>query len=135
MSKVRARWSKKFGVDTQDGREIKQGVITIFAGGAFNPKTTIRIGDDEITLAQYASRMRIELIKASDFNQQLHQKGVETYVTVQKLCRYARDEEEVRETLTKIWNQPSKARIFLERLLEKNQDLYDFEKQLEEPNK
>ena len=52
-----------------------------------------------------------------------------------KVRARARDEEEVRETLSKIWNQPSKARIFLERLLEKNQDLYDFEKQLEEPNK
>jgi hypothetical protein len=105
------RWSKDFGVDTEDGREIKQGVIAIFAGGAFNPNATIRIGDQEITLPQYAARMGIELIKASDFNQQLREKRVEQYVTVQKICRRARDEEEVRETIGKIWNRARSIKI------------------------
>lgn len=27
------RWSKEFGVDTPDGRRIKQGVYGVFAGG------------------------------------------------------------------------------------------------------
>ncbi len=128
------KWSQEFGVDTGDGQAIQQGVIPIFAGGAFDPNSKIRIGDEEISLAQYAHRMRIELLKASDFNQQLQQKNVEQYVTVQKVCQRARDEEEVRDTLQKIWNQPKKARTFLVALTEKNQELFEFEKQLEMKN-
>jgi len=124
------RWSKKFGVDTQNGREIKQGVIAIFAGGAYNPETKIRLGEEEITLPQYAARMRIELIKASDFNKQLQDKGVEKYVTVQKICRSAKNEDEVRETLTKTWNQPKKARRYLSQLITENKELFKFEESL-----
>jgi hypothetical protein len=62
------RWSKKFGTDTQDGREIKQGTIAIFAGVAFNQNTTIKLGEEEITLPQYTARMKIDLIKTADFN-------------------------------------------------------------------
>jgi len=40
------RWSKEFGVDTPDGREIKQGVIGVFAASAFNPKETVQLKDD-----------------------------------------------------------------------------------------
>jgi hypothetical protein len=74
--------------------------------------------------------MNIQLIKSADLNQQLHQKGVETYVTVQKICRYAKDEKQVRETLTKIWNQPKKAREYLTELTHENKELFEFEKQL-----
>ena len=77
--------------------------------------------------------MGIELIKASDFNQQLQDKGVEKFVTVQKICRRARDEEDVRETITKIWNQPQKARFYLESLITKNKNIYEFEEQLSNP--
>jgi hypothetical protein len=126
------RWSQEFGVDTPNGREIKQGIVAIFAGGAFNPRTIIRIGDEEVSLPRYAARMKIELITASDFNKNLRQKGVESFVTVQKICRFSKDEDEVRDSLSKIWNQPQKAREFLDEVTERNKDLFDFEKMLEE---
>ncbi|MHA1974096.1 MAG: hypothetical protein ACTSW1_13945 [Candidatus Hodarchaeales archaeon] len=75
--------------------------------------------------------MRIELIKASDFNKQLQDRGIEKYVTVQKICRNAKNEDEVRETLTKTWNQPKKARMFLRQLATENKELFEFEKELE----
>ena len=32
------KWSKEFGVNTPDGRQVKQGVMGVFSGSAFNPK-------------------------------------------------------------------------------------------------
>jgi hypothetical protein len=124
------RWSREYGVDTTNSRAIKQGVTPIFTGGSYNPRNTVRIGDEEINLPEYARRMNIQLIKSADLNQKLHQKGVETYVTVQKVCRLAKDEKQVRETLTKIWNQPNKARGYLNELTHENKELFEFEKQL-----
>ncbi|RJS88158.1 hypothetical protein CW704_00285, partial [Candidatus Bathyarchaeota archaeon] len=84
------RWSKEFGVDTPDGREIKQGVVGVFAASAFNPRETVQLKDESrISLAQYAARMRFQLLRASDFNQKLHEKGCPRTVTVQKICRRA----------------------------------------------
>jgi len=37
------RWSKEFGVDTPDGRQVKQGVVGVFAGGAFNPREHMKL--------------------------------------------------------------------------------------------
>lgn len=128
------RWSQEFGVDTENGREIKQGVVAIFAGTAFNPEGKIRIGDSEITLAQYAARMKIDLIKASDLNEQLHKKGVIPYVTVQKMCELSKNETEVKDILSRVWNQPEKAKEFLDQLAEKNMPLFVFEKTLEQVN-
>lgn len=125
------RWSREYGVDTPNGRTIKQGVTPIFTGGSYNPKNTVRIGEDEINLPEYARRMNIQLIKSADLNQQLQQKGVESYVTIQKICRASKNEKQVRDTLTKIWNQPKKAREFLSVLLEDNQELFDFEKEIQ----
>jgi len=128
------RWSKEFGVDTPDGREIKQGVVGVFAASAFNPKETVQLKDgSRISLAQYAARMRLQLLRASDFNQKLHEKGCPRTVTVQKICKRARNEDEVREILEKIWNRPDKAEEFLKELLERNKELYAFERMLEEP--
>jgi len=108
------RWSKEFGVDTPDGREIKQGVVGVFAASAFNPKETVQLKDESrISLAQYAARMRLQLLRASDFNQRLHDKGCPRTVTVQKICRRARNEDEVREVLEKIWDRPDKAEELL----------------------
>lgn len=126
------RWSNEFGVDTPEGREIKQGVMGVFAGSAFNPNDKVRIGQEKITLAQYAARKNLDLIKASDLNQRLRNRNVDQFVTVQKICRFVQDEDEVRDTLKKIWNQPEKARDFLTELAEKNKELYEFEKMLEE---
>jgi len=118
------RWSKEFGVDTPDGREIKQGVIGVFAASAFNPKETVQLKDgSKISLAQYASRMRLLLLRASDFNQKLHERGCPRKVTVQKICKRAKNEEEVRGTLEKIWSKPESAEEILDELLEKNKEL------------
>jgi hypothetical protein len=70
------RWSKEFGVDTPDGRKVKQGVIGVFAASAFNPTEKVRLKNDTVvSLASYAARMNIQLLKAADFNQRLHERG------------------------------------------------------------
>jgi hypothetical protein len=127
------KWSKNFGVNTPDGRELKQGVVGVFAASAFNPKESVQLKDGSaISLAQYTARRELQLLKASDFNQKLHEKGCPKTVSVQKTCRRARDEEEVRQTLDRIWKQPKESEENLNELLQKNEDLYKFEKILEE---
>jgi hypothetical protein len=70
------RNSKEFGIDTPEGRQIKQGVIGVFAGSAFNPNEKIRLkNEEEISLASYAARISIQLLKTSDFNEKLKQRG------------------------------------------------------------
>jgi len=127
------RWSKEFGVDTPDGRDIKQGIVGVFAASAFNPKENVQLKDGStISLTQYAARMRLQLLRASDFNQKLHERGCPKGVSVQKLCSRAKNEDEVRETLEKMWDQIDNAEEILNELLEKNKKLYEFEKMLEE---
>ena len=126
------RWSKEFGVDTPDGRQVRQGVIGVFAGSAFDPKENVRLKDESIiSLAAYAARMNIQLLKASDFNEKLRNRGVPKTVTVQKVCRIARDEKEVREVLEDIYSYPEKSDMILAEITEKNKEVYDFEKMLE----
>ena len=74
----------------------------------------------------------LQLLKASDFNQKLRDRGCPRMISVQKVCKRAKDEDEVRETLDRIWRQPEKGEEILNELLEKNKDLYQFEKMLEE---
>jgi len=127
------RWSKEFGVDTPDGRQVKQGIVGVFAGGAFNPKETVRLKDEMvISLASYAARMNIQLLKGADFNQKLREKGCSKKVTVQKVCRISKDENEVREMLDAIWKSPEKSEETLAEALERNKDVYGFEKMMEE---
>jgi hypothetical protein len=52
-------------------------------------------------------------------------------VTVQKVCRLARDEDEVRRTLDYLWSDSENAAGILKELKEGNEDLYRFEKMLE----
>ncbi len=118
-------------MDTPEGRAIKQGVIGIFSGTAFNPEEKITIGNDCLSLAQYAARMNIQLLKAADLNEMLHTRGVEKQVTVQKVCTRARDEAEVREALAEIWDKPTKSKELLDQLAFKNVALFEFEKALE----
>lgn len=126
------RWSKDFGVDTPEGRQVKQGVIGVFAGSAFNPKENVRLKDETvINLATYAARMNIQLLKASDFNSKLRDRGVPKAVTVQKICKYAKDEKEVREVLESIWANPEKSNELLAEVVDKNKEVYDFERMLE----
>jgi hypothetical protein len=124
------RWSKEFGVDAETGRMVKQGVIGIFAGGAFNPRDKIHIKDEAISLPTYASRHNLQLLRASDFNQRLREKGIAKSITVQKICRTTRNEAEVRDVLTKVWERPSKARDVLTHIEEKNYDIYQLEELL-----
>jgi len=126
------RWSKKFGADTPDGREIKQGVVGVFAASAFKPSETVQLKDGtKISLTQYASRRNLQLITAADFNKMLRGKGCPREATVQKICRAARDEAQVRETLDGFWEKPNEATATLGRLRRGNEDLYRFEEKLE----
>ena len=54
---------------------------------------------------------------------------------MQKACRWARGEDEVRETLDIVWQQPEKAVEILDELRMRNEDLYRFEEMLETPEK
>lgn len=125
------KWSMDFGVDSQHGRMIKQGVIGIFAGTAFNPKDKVKVGNEVLSVAQYAARMSIQLLKASDLNEMLHKRGVHESVTVQKVCTRARNEDEVREVLGKIWNDPKDAQDLIDPLVLKNASVFEFERELE----
>jgi hypothetical protein len=129
------RWSKEFGVDTPEGRAIKQGVVGVFAGSSFNPRERVRLKDgSDISLPAYAARMNIQLLKASDFNQKLRERGCEK-ATVQRICRLARNEKEVREILEAIWKNPEKDLEILIEIERKNKDLFEFERRLEGKNK
>ena len=79
------RWSTDFGTDTENGREVEKGVIPVFDAGAFNPKGKVVLNGRELTLAQYAAKMNIQLLKPSDFNKKLRECGVAKKVTVQKI--------------------------------------------------
>jgi len=124
------RWSKEFGVDTQEGRQVKQGMVGVFAAGAFNPRENVRLKDETtISLASHVARMDIKLLKAADFNEKLHEHGCS--VTVQKICKVAKDEGEVREVLDAVWTKPSKGEEVLAEVAERNKELYEFERMLE----
>ena len=127
------RWSKEFGVDTPDGRQVKQGVLGVFAASAFNPHENVRLKDEStISLASYTARMNIQLLKGADFNEKLQKKGCSKRVTVQKVCKIARDEEEVRQILDAIWKNPENSEEILVEALQRNKEVYEFEKMLAE---
>ncbi|MGQ4834425.1 MAG: hypothetical protein ACP6IS_11105 [Candidatus Asgardarchaeia archaeon] len=111
--------SVDFGADTPSGRVIKANVVPIFAAQFFNPRETITIGNEVINLPTYANRLNIRLITAAELNQILREHGVDKYVTVQKICKYAANEKEVRQVLDKIWANPQNARKILRELVER----------------
>jgi hypothetical protein len=126
------KWSKEFGVDTTDGRQIKQGVIGVFAGGAFNPNENVQFRDgSKVSLASYAGRMNIQLLRAADFNSKLREKGCAKQITVQQVCRVARDEREVRRILDEVWDDCARAKEILEKAINNNKEVYKFERMLE----
>jgi len=47
------------------------------------------------------------------------------------VCRYARDEKEVREVLEAMWKNSSEAKEILAMVVEKNKDVYKLEEMLE----
>jgi hypothetical protein len=66
------QWSRDFGVDTEDGRKIKNGVVGVFAASAFNPRENVRLKDEStISLAQYAARRNLQLVTSAEFNVKL----------------------------------------------------------------
>jgi len=126
------RWSKEFGVDTPKGRQVKQGVIGVFAGQSFDMRENVILEDgSSINLASYAQRMNIQLLKAVDFNQRLRDRGVPKYVTVQKICRASKDEIDVREILEKIWEIPKQGKEILSDVTRRNKEIFEFERMLE----
>jgi hypothetical protein len=44
------RWSTEFGVNTTEGRQIKQGIVRV-PGSAFDPKECVKLKDQKISLA------------------------------------------------------------------------------------
>jgi len=125
------RWSKEFGVDTPEGRQVRQGVLGVFAASSFDPKETVVINDESVSLATYAARMNIQLLKAADFNEKLRERGTEKDVTVQRICRSVKDEKQVRGVLETVWKEPAKAEELLVRMATENAKLFEFEKMLE----
>jgi len=125
------KWSKEFGINAENGREIKQGIIGVFAGNAFNPRENVHFKDGtSIGLATYANRVNIQLLKATDFNCKLHERGVPLMVSVQKICKVAKDEEEVRQMLDAIWKDPKFGKDVLFSTSVKNEEIYNFESML-----
>jgi hypothetical protein len=117
-------WSKEFGFDSMEGRQIKQGVIGVFTGKSFNPRENVHFQDGkQISLAAYAARMRIQFVKAADFNKQLRTKGIPKSASVQKICKISRNEKEVREILEKLWEEPNQSEKLLAKAIRKNQKL------------
>jgi F0F1-type ATP synthase delta subunit len=60
----------------------------------------------------------------------LRENEVKNKVTVQKICRVCRDEKEIRAVLDDIWQDPSKAQEVFAKALNRNQDMFEFEKAL-----
>ncbi len=126
------RWSKEFGVDTPEGRQMKNGVNGIFAGNAFDPKESVRLKDDKvISLPEYAARFRIQLLKASDFNQKLREHRCPIKLSVQEICKTTKDERQTKDLLERVWNNPEESLEALSRLREANSDIYQFERLME----
>ena len=124
------KWSTDFGVDTENGRDVKKGVIPVFGAGAYNPKEKVVVNEQKITLVQYASRMNIKLLRPADFNSKLREHGVPKEVTVQKICRVCKDEKDVRIALDEIWQESARADKVLAETLSRNQSVFKFEKSL-----
>jgi hypothetical protein len=128
------RWSKDFGVDTPEGRQLKQGVTGVFAGSAFKQDENVLVNGQPISLATYANRLNISLLKAVDFNEKLHERGCKRDLSIQKICNAARDEKEVRELLERVWQQPALASSILGEVVRKNEEVYRFERMLSQPS-
>jgi hypothetical protein len=129
------KWSTDFGVDTPEGRQVKNGIVGVFAGGAFED-VNVKVasgnnGASAITLAQYAERLNVQLLRASDFNEKLRDRAVPKDVTVQKICKAARDERDVRSMLDAIWDKPEDAKNALNNAIKANDSVFKFEEELE----
>jgi hypothetical protein len=73
------------------GRVIQQGVVGFFAASSFKPDDNVKLKDgNKLTLAQYAARRNLKIITGAEFNKKLRERGIESYVTVQKNVGQAR---------------------------------------------
>jgi DNA-binding MarR family transcriptional regulator len=124
------KWTTDFGVDTENGRELKKGAVPVFAAGTYNIKEMVTVNGERITLPQYANRMNIKLLRPADFNEKLRVHGVDKRITAQRICRLARNETQLRELLNEFWNQPAKVEAILGKILNKNSNTFEFEKTL-----
>lgn len=82
----------------------------------------------KISLAQYANRMNIKLLRPVDLNEKLRERDVDKKVSVQKIYRIFRDERQVREVLDQLWNQSKKAQEILIETSDQNNNVFEFEK-------
>ena len=57
---------------------------------------------------------------------QIHE--VPKEVTVQKICKVCRGEKQVREILDEIWRTPEQSKEIINEVLERNKDIFEFEK-------
>lgn len=79
------KWSKEFRADTPKGRQVKKGGFGVFAGSTFYPKESVRLKDQSmLSLSSYASRMNIQPLKASDFNEKLRERIIPKTVTTKR---------------------------------------------------
>ena len=79
--------------------------------------------------------MNIQLLKASDFNEKLRERGAPKSISVQKICKTSKNEKEVRDVLSEIWNAPESSEEILSRTIVKNKEVFDFEQMLVETGK
>lgn len=82
----------------------------------------------KISLAQYANRMNIKLLRPVDLNEELRERDVDKKVSVQKIYRIFKDERQVREVLDQLWNQSKKAQEILIETSDQNNNVFEFEK-------
>jgi hypothetical protein len=71
--------------------------------------------------------MNIKLLRPSDFNKQLRERGVEKKVTVQKISKACCDERQIRETLDCMRKSPERASQIMNDCLNMNHDVFEFE--------
>jgi hypothetical protein len=74
----------------------------------------------------------IQPLNAVDLNAKLRERGCANNITVQRICKAARNEDEVRQILDKVWEGKDKSEGFLTEVLVKNKDLFEFEKMLDQ---
>ena len=124
------KWSTNFGVDTEKGRDLKKSIVPVFAAGTYNPKETLIVNGEKITLSVYTNRLNIKLLRSADFNSKLREHGIDKRITVQKICDACRNEKEVRETIDEIWSLSAQSKKGLETLLQRNTDVFEFERNI-----
>lgn len=125
------KWSTHFGVDTENGRDLKKSVVPVLAAGAFNSREKVAVNDKRITLSQYACRLNVKLLRSADFNAKLREHEVGKNLSVQKICRACKDEKEVRLMLDLAWKEPSKIQETMHKKATENQEIFQFETLLE----